>query len=120
MSVVETTSRITLIIVLICLSMPVSAAQVENMFFPDRYVEDNIELKIRGTGLLRYMVFVKAYAGGLYLPEEVPSDDALTEVPKRLEVEYFHAIKGKDFGPATRKMIAKMDNSFKKQLLGLK
>ncbi|MGD9306309.1 MAG: chalcone isomerase family protein, partial [Desulfobacterales bacterium] len=32
---------------------------------------------------------------------------ALSSVPKRLEVEYFHAIKGEDFGPATRKMIAK-------------
>jgi hypothetical protein len=53
------------------------------------------------------MVFVKAYVGGLYLPEDVPSDAALSSVPKRLEVEYFHAIKGEDFGPATRKMIAK-------------
>ncbi len=93
--------------ILISLSTPAPAAQLDNVFFPDRYIEDDVDLKIRGTGVLRYMVFVKAYAGGLYLPEEVPSDDALSEVPKRLEVEYFHAIKGEDFGPATRKMIAK-------------
>ncbi len=107
MSILKITNRLALLIALICLSIPVSAAQVEIVYFPDRYAEGNVELKIRGTGLLRYMIFVKAYAGGLYLPEEVPSDDALSEVPKRLEVEYFQAIKGKDFGPATRKMIAK-------------
>ena len=107
MNIKKITNRLTLVIVLIFLSTPAMAAQVENVFFPDRYAFDNMDLKIRGTGVLRYMVFVKAYAGGLYLPEEVHSDDALSEVPKRLEVEYFRAIKGKDFGPATRKMIAK-------------
>jgi hypothetical protein len=83
------------------------AAQIENVYFPKEYATGNVELKIRGTGLLRYMVFIKAYVGGLYLPEDVPSDAALSAVPKRLEIEYFHAIKKKDFGSATRKMIAK-------------
>lgn len=91
----------------IFLTMPAMAAQIENVYFPNEYATGNVELKIRGTGLLRYMVFLKAYVGGLYLPEDVPADAALSAVPKRLEVEYFHAIKGKDFGPATRKMIAK-------------
>jgi hypothetical protein len=31
----------------------------------------------------------------------------LSDTPKRLEVEYFHALKGKDFGPATYKGLAK-------------
>ena len=93
--------------IFLLLSGPSSAALVEDILFDDLYSAGNVELKIRGTGVLRYMVFVKAYVGGLYLPEDVSSDDALSEVPKRLEVEYFHAIKGKDFGPATRKMIAK-------------
>ena len=88
-------------------TMPAMAVQIENVYFPNEFATENVELKIRGTGLLRYMVFFKAYVGGLYLPEDVPSDAALSAVPKRLEVEYFHAIKGKDFGPATRKMIAK-------------
>ena len=106
MSILKITSWLALIPILIFLTVPVSAAKVPDVSFPDRYATDNMELKIRGTGVLRYMVFVKAYAGVLYLPEDVRSDDALSEVPKRLEVEYFHAIKGKDFGPATRKMIA--------------
>ena len=65
------------------------------------------ELELRGAGILRYMVFIKAYAGALYLPEGVPSDLALSDVPKVLEVEYFHALKGKDFGPATIEGMAK-------------
>ena len=52
------------------------------------------------------MVFVKAYVGGLYLPENVSTVDVLSEVPKRPEMQYFHAKKGKDFGPATCKLIA--------------
>jgi len=59
------------------LTMPAMAAQIENVYFPNEYATGNLELKIRGTGLLRYMVFVKAYVGGLYLPEDVPSDAAL-------------------------------------------
>jgi len=39
--------------------------------------------------------------------ENVSADAVLSNVPKRLEVEYFHAIKGEEFGPATRKMIAR-------------
>jgi hypothetical protein len=87
--------------------LPAGAAQIENVFFANEYVTENGKLKIRGTGLLRYMVFVKAYVGGLYLPEDVSSEAALSEVPKRLEVEYFQSIRGEDFGPATLKMIKK-------------
>jgi len=52
------------------------------------------------------MVFIKAYAGAFYLPEGVMADQALTDVPKRLEVEYFQAISGEDFGPVTNRSIA--------------
>lgn len=96
-----------LVAILMFSLVPIEAAQIEDVFFPDEYAKDGINLKVRGTGLLRYMIFVKAYVGGLYLPEDVSSDAALSEVPKRLEVEYFHAIKGEEFGPVTRKMIAK-------------
>ena len=107
MSILQTTKRLALIVALITITMPASATRVEDVTFPERYMTDSAELKIRGTGLLRYMVFIKAYAGGLYLPENVPSSDALSEVPKRLEVEYFHAIKARDFGAAARKMISR-------------
>jgi len=74
-------------------------------------------LQLHGTGLLKYMVFIKAYAGALYLPESVPSDHVLKPVAKQLVLEYFHHIKGEDFASATQIKIA--DNSTANQVKGL-
>lgn len=63
-------------------------------------------LHLHGAGLLRYMVFIKAYVGALYLPEAVPSEHVLKPVAKQLELAYFHPIKGEDFAKATRLKIA--------------
>ena len=79
----------------------VSGAAFEKQMQAERHV-----LELRGAGLLRYMAFIKAYAGALYLPEGVPVEKALADVPKCLEVEYFQPISGKDFGPVTSKAIA--------------
>jgi hypothetical protein len=83
------------------LAVRVPAAQVEGVRF-DRQVrvEDRV-FELTGAGLLRYMVFIKAYVGALYLPYGVEPENALSDTAKRLEVEYFHAIEGEDFGPAT-------------------
>jgi hypothetical protein len=74
-------------------------------------------LHLHGAGLLKYMVLIKAYAGALYLPESVPSENVLKPVAKQLVLEYFHPIKGEDFAKATRKKIA--DNVTADQLSGL-
>lgn len=79
----------------------VSGASFEKQVQAERHV-----LELRGAGLLRYMAFIKAYAGALYLPQGVPMEKALADVPKCLEVEYFQPISGKDFGPVTNKAIA--------------
>lgn len=63
-------------------------------------------LHLHGAGLLKVMVFIKAYAGALYLPEAVPSEQVLKPVAKQLELAYFHPIKGEDFAKATRLKIA--------------
>jgi hypothetical protein len=63
-------------------------------------------LHLHGAGLLRYMVFIKAYVGALYLPEAVSSEHVLKPVAKQLELAYFHPIKGEDFAKATRRKIA--------------
>ena len=82
------------------------ASEIEGVTFRDRFEVDGVELDIRGTGLFRYLKFIKAYVGALYMPADVASENVLSDIPKRLEVEYFHAIKGKDFGPATDKVMA--------------
>lgn len=64
-------------------------------------------LKLRGVATLRYLRFIRAYAGGLYLPQNVGSADALSDVPKRLVLEYFHPIEAEEFADATRTMVAK-------------
>ncbi len=85
----------------------VNAAEIENVVFSNRFATDELELKLNGCGLLQYMIFVKSYAGGLYLPRDIPASKVLSEVHKRLEIEYFRNIEGQDFGPATNKIIAK-------------
>lgn len=84
----------------------VQSAEIEGVHFDKHVVVDGTPLSIRGTGLFRYLGFIKAYVGALYVEEGYPTETVLTDRAKRLEVEYFHAIKGQDFGPATNKVIA--------------
>ncbi len=85
---------------------PLNAAEIEGIRFSDSFVAENTELRLTGAGLLRYWGF-KAYVGALYLEEGASIDDVMSDTAKRLELEYFRSIKGKDFGPATNKSIAK-------------
>ena len=85
---------------------PLNAAEIEGIRFSDTYVADNTQLRLTGVGLLRYWGF-KAYVGAFYLEEGTPTVSFLSDKAKRIELEYFRSIKGKDFGPATNKSIAK-------------
>jgi hypothetical protein len=82
-------------------------AKIEGAYFDESYIVEDTKLKLRGTGLLRYLGFIKAYVGAFYLEENCTIDEALADRAKRIEVQYFQAIKGMDFGPATDKSIAK-------------
>jgi hypothetical protein len=87
-------------------AVPGHAAEVEGIYFEDSYAAGNTKLRLTGAGLLRYWGF-KAYTGALYLEDGASIDDVLADTAKRIELEYFRSIKGKDFGPATDKNIAK-------------
>jgi hypothetical protein len=95
-----------MVVCLTLLALPVQAAEVEGIRFSDTHVVDGNTLYLAGTGLLRYWGF-KAYTGALYLEKGAAVDEVLSDRAKRLELEYFRAIKGEDFGPATDKFIAK-------------
>jgi hypothetical protein len=84
-----------------------NGAEIEGIHFNDTYVGNGIRLKIQGTGVLRYLGVIGVYAGALYLEEGISIANVLDDTPKRLEVEYFHAIKGEDFGITTNKVITK-------------
>jgi hypothetical protein len=85
---------------------PLNAAEIEGIHFSDSFVAEDKKLRLTGAGLLRYWGF-KAYVGALYLEEGASIGDVMSDTAKRLELEYFRSIKGKDFGPATNKSIAK-------------
>ena len=88
-------------------SMAVHAAVIEGVRFDETVTVEETRLFLKGTGLSRYLVVFKGYVGAFYLPKGVESLRALDNVPKHLVLEYFHAIKGTQFGHATKKMIAK-------------
>ena len=78
-------------------SAAAQAATVEGVTFSREVRAGDSTLMLRGYGLLRYMVFIKAYVAAFYLPERIRSEDALGDVPKHLEIEYFHDIPAQDF-----------------------
>jgi hypothetical protein len=61
-------------------------------------------LRLRGEAVLRYLFF-KVYSAALYLPDGVAPEEALGDVPRRLEISYHVAIAGKEFGPAADKLL---------------
>jgi hypothetical protein len=107
------TKTIMLLAIVLAFNTPqrVMAAEIEGVRFDDTYTVAGIPLKINGTGLFRYLGVIKAYVGALYLQEGTSVQDVLEDIPKRLEVEYFHALKGNDFGITTNKIIAKNTDS---------
>ena len=82
------------------------AATIEGVTFADRYQAGTTTLTLNNVGLLRYRVIFKGYVAALYLGEGVRPEQVLTDVPKRLELEYFWSIASPDFGKAAEKILA--------------
>ena len=99
----RTTSRrcictISLLLALSIVPLPAQALTVENVTFADSVTIGGTPVPLRNAALLRYLKFIKAYVAALYLPEGVPAENVLSDVPKRLEINYLVSIKGPDFG----------------------
>lgn len=88
-------------------SATLQAATVEGVTFSREVRAGGSTLTLRGCGLLRYMVFIKAYVAAFYMPESIRSEDALGDLPKHLEIEYFHDITAQDFAKATTSSISR-------------
>ena len=84
---------------------PVHAAEIEGVEFAEQVTTGDLELKLHGVGLLKYMVFVKAYVAGLYLGPGCTAENVLADAPKRLEISYFWDIAREDFISVTRTAI---------------
>ncbi|WP_030071447.1 chalcone isomerase family protein [Halomonas alkaliantarctica] len=57
-----------------------------------------------GSGVFRYMIWT-AYAGAYYQLEGETEPQPLSNVPRRLELAYFHDIEAADFAEATEKTL---------------
>ena len=78
---------------------------VDGTSFAGTVDEDGVQLYLSGTALLRYMLFIKAYAGAFYLPRGKSGDQALSDIPKYLVLEYRVGISAEDFAKATSQKI---------------
>lgn len=71
----------------------------------DRVVEENGQrYRLLGSGVFRYMIWT-AYAGAYYQLEGEAQPQPLSNVPRRLELAYFHAIDASDFAKATEESL---------------
>lgn len=95
------------LITFLVLTSLAQGVEIEDVVFEDSVDVDGKTLSVRGTGLFRYLGVIKAYVGVLYVEKGIATENVLLDTAKRLEIEYFHAIKGRDFGPATNKVITK-------------
>ena len=100
---------IALVVVTSIAAMPTFAAgnvSVGDVVFQETVTIADTELKLKGAAVLRYLSIFKAYAGAFYLPQGAASWAAGGDVPCRLELSYYRAIKAADFDRATRKKMA--------------
>jgi hypothetical protein len=87
-------------------SDPALAAEIEGVVFAERIRVDDHTLLLNNVGLLRYKILFKGYVAALYLGEGANPREALADVPKRLEIEYFWAIEGSAFAKAGEEALA--------------
>ena len=84
-------------LVLAAVPRPARALTVEGVTFAPEVRIGAATVALRNAALLRYLVVIKAYVAALYLPADVAPEQALANVPKRLEISYLVAIRGEDF-----------------------
>lgn len=87
-------------------SARITAKEIEGVQFADRVAARGTTMALNCVGLLRYMIVIKGYVAALYLTPGAQPETVLADVPKRLEINYFYAIKGPQFAAATDQGIA--------------
>lgn len=85
------------------LGLTANGATIQGVRFADSRQAGDLTLKLVGTGLQRYAYVYHVCVAALYLPAGTKPTDALTNVPKTLEIEYFHTIRADQFASLTVK-----------------
>ncbi|MDN3526187.1 chalcone isomerase family protein [Halomonas sabkhae] len=87
---------------LMLVALPALSVEVEGVQFDETVEVDGQRYALIGHGLFRYMVW-DAYAGAYYQAEGFPRPAPQSrDVPRRLALDYFHAIEAADFADVTR------------------
>jgi len=94
------------------------AFTIENTSFAKTVTIGEQRVPLHGAALLRWQKLVKVYVAALYLPEQTKPSEALSDIPKRLEISYLISIKGADFGKAAEPVLAR--NVSEEELVGLR
>ncbi len=71
-------------------------ALLGNVQFVDEVFVSDMRLKLQGTGLYYYKLFIKVAAAALYLDQTAGGGEVLADVAKRLEMQYFFGVKASD------------------------
>ncbi len=87
---------ILIIAVLIPRAVAVPAAQIKGVYFHDAVTIGNEVLKIRGTGILKWLFF-NIYVVALYLPPEAEDQHVLDDIPKKTEFHYLTDMQAEQF-----------------------
>ena len=94
------------IAVLLIVTSAAGAAEIEGVTFADSYRSSSVTMPLQGVGLAKFLLTIKVYVGALYLAPGVTPEAVLDDVPKRLELSYFRALKAGDFGQAANKVLS--------------
>ena len=106
-----------IVVLLMTAPSAVSARVVEGVYFTPRVVASDVPMELNGVGLKTVWRFFKVSVAALYLGEGVRPASVLSNVPKRLEIEYFHPIAAGDFITLTEKLLR--ENVDQETLAGL-
>jgi len=96
------------VLVFLCLSVTFAVENKGNKTMVSGVGFDNVivigseKLVLNGAGLLRYMVVMRGYVAALYLGEGHFGDELFDDIPKCLQLDYFHNIPAKGFIKATQ------------------
>lgn len=81
------------------------AKQIEGIRFVPAVSAPDVDLALHGVGVMRWRSVLKVYAAALYLAPGVDPAQALGDVPKRLEIEYFYGFDAADFVRVTKETL---------------
>ena len=86
-------------------AMPCHAKEINKVRFQDQVFVNGIELNLKGVAVLKWAMLFDVYAGGFYLPVDVPGSKWTDGVAKKLELSYFRDIEAKGFADASDKLL---------------